>query len=57
MRLGFNGRRLVGQRLGIGRYIEYMLKYWANMLAPSDTLTLFLRQPLSENGSWRPDLL
>ncbi len=28
MRIGVNARRLVGQRLGIGRYIEYMARHW-----------------------------
>ena len=33
MRLGVNALRLSGQRLGVGRYIEYMLGYWDSMLA------------------------
>lgn len=47
MRIGFNGQRLAGQRFGVGRYIEYMLRHWAEALPPEDTLTLFLRQPLA----------
>jgi glycosyltransferase involved in cell wall biosynthesis len=47
LRIGFNGQRLAGQRLGVGRYIEYMLRYWSRMLSPSDELTLFLRRQLS----------
>ena len=46
MRIGFNGQRLAGQRFGVGRYIEYMLRHWAEVLPEEDRLTLFLRQPL-----------
>ena len=38
MRFGVSARRLEGQRLGIGRYIEYMLKSWEKMLAPTDRM-------------------
>ena len=48
LRIAFNGQRLAGQRLGVGRYIEYMLRYWRGMLTPSEQVTIFLRQPLSE---------
>lgn len=48
MRIGFNGQRLAGQRFGVGRYIEYMLRHWADALPAEDTLTLFLRQPLEK---------
>jgi glycosyltransferase involved in cell wall biosynthesis len=48
LRIAFNGQRLAGQRLGVGRYIEYMLRYWRGMLTPSEEVTVFLRQPLSE---------
>lgn len=47
MRIAFNGQRLAGQRLGVGRYIEYMLRYWRGMLTPTEQVTVFLRQPLS----------
>lgn len=47
MRIGFNGQRLAGQRLGVGRYIEYMLRHWARMLGPSEEVELFLRRPLN----------
>lgn len=46
MRIGFNGHRLAGQRLGVGRYIEYMLRYWGGMLGPAEEVELFLRRPL-----------
>ena len=47
MRIAFNGHRLAGQRLGVGRYIEHTLRYWGGMLSDSEELSLFLRQPLS----------
>jgi glycosyltransferase involved in cell wall biosynthesis len=46
MRLGITARRLEGQPLGVARYIEYLLQYWAQMLAPDEHATLFLREPL-----------
>lgn len=50
MRIGVNGRRLVGQRLGIGRYIEYMLKHWNTMLIPSETVTVYVKEPFDPQG-------
>ena len=41
-----NARRLEGQRLGVGRYIEYLVRYWGTMLGPGDELVLYLREPL-----------
>jgi glycosyltransferase involved in cell wall biosynthesis len=49
MRVGVNARRLSGQRLGIGRYIEYIAKYWDTMLGPSDRVTLYVQEPLVEH--------
>jgi glycosyltransferase involved in cell wall biosynthesis len=46
MRIAFDGHRLAGQRLGVGRYIEYLLSYWSGMLERDQTVTLFLRRPL-----------
>ena len=46
MRVGFNGHRLSGQRLGVGRYIEYMLRYWGEQLAPGEEVELYLRRAL-----------
>lgn len=43
MRLGIDGQRLQGQRLGVGRYIEYLVKYWGEQKEPTDKVTLFLR--------------
>lgn len=50
MKLGVNARRLSGQRLGIGRYIEYIVKYWDEMLTPSDEVTLYVQEPLPDDG-------
>jgi glycosyltransferase involved in cell wall biosynthesis len=49
MRVGVNARRLSGQRLGVGRYIEYMVKYWDTMLDPSDRVKLYVQQPIREH--------
>jgi len=47
MRLGVNALRLSGQRLGVGRYIEYMLGYWDSMLARGDRVVVYVREPVS----------
>lgn len=49
MNCGINARRLAGQRLGIGRYIEYLLKHWVRMALPSDRFSLYVREPLEKN--------
>lgn len=46
MLIGFNGQRLAGQRFGVGRYVEYMVRYWSQMLAGEERMELFLRRPL-----------
>ena len=46
MRFGINAYRLSGQRLGVGRYVEYMLKNWGPMLGPGDDLTVYVQEPL-----------
>jgi len=46
MRLGVNARRLAGQRLGVARYIEYLLKSWVDMILPEDRIRLFIRESL-----------
>ncbi|MFO0809718.1 MAG: glycosyltransferase family 1 protein [Gemmataceae bacterium] len=48
MRLGINARRLEGQRLGVGRYIEYLLKHWQGMVGSDDRVELFVRSPLAK---------
>ncbi|MEO6527712.1 MAG: glycosyltransferase family 1 protein [Gemmatimonadaceae bacterium] len=47
--IAFNGQRLAGQRLGVGRYIEYMLRHWVRQLGPDEELSLFLRRPLEDD--------
>ncbi len=54
MRIGVNARRLEGQRLGVGRYIEYLIKHWAPLLGPDDEVILYLREPLRP-GDVLPD--
>ena len=50
MHIGFSAWRLAGQRLGIGRYIEYMLKYWNGLLEPSDRVTIFVHEPFDPSS-------
>jgi len=49
MKLGINARRLAGQRLGIGRYIEYLLRYWNKTASSCDSFHLYLQKPLVHN--------
>ena len=49
LRIAFNGQRLAGQRLGVGRYIEYMLRHWARQLDEDEEVSLFVRQPLEDD--------
>jgi len=44
--LGVNGLRLSRQRLGIGRYIEYILRYWDAMLAPNERVIIYVQEPV-----------
>lgn len=46
MKVGISAWRLHGQRLGIGRYIEYLLKGWNAVLEPGDHVTIFGHEPL-----------
>ena len=46
MKLGVSAWRWGGQRLGIGRYIEYLIRYWSTMLGPDDRVTIFTHAPL-----------
>lgn len=45
MHIGVNARRLEGQRFGVARYIEYLLKFWNRMLGPDERVTVFVRSP------------
>lgn len=56
-RIAFNGQRLEGQRLGVGRYVEYLLRHWAGMLEPDEEISLFVRRPLADDlGELHPHL-
>jgi glycosyltransferase involved in cell wall biosynthesis len=44
-RIGVNALRLSGQRLGIGRYLEYLLRHWNTMLAADERVILYVREP------------
>lgn len=52
MRIAFNGQRLAGQRFGVGRYIEYMLRYWSEQLGGDEEVTVFVRRPLESAPAW-----
>jgi glycosyltransferase involved in cell wall biosynthesis len=41
MRLGIDGLRLVGNRLGVGRYIEYLLRCWNDSTHPFDEIAVY----------------
>jgi glycosyltransferase involved in cell wall biosynthesis len=51
LQIAFNAQRLAEQRLGVGRYIEYHLRYWQEMLAADERVTVFLRRPLSAGAA------
>lgn len=55
MRLGVNALRLSGQRLGVGRYIEYMVKYWDQFLLADDRVTLYIREHTNGNQLYVSD--
>lgn len=50
MRYGISGLRLGGQRLGVGRYIEYLLKNWNKMLLLSESVNLYVREPFDKDS-------
>jgi len=45
MTFGFDALRLSGQRFGIGRYIEYVLKHWDPILRPDERVIVYVREP------------
>lgn len=47
---GVNGLRLSGQRLGIGRYIEYLLRYWDGLLTPDERVVVYVREPFDADA-------
>jgi glycosyltransferase involved in cell wall biosynthesis len=50
VRIGVNARRLTGQRLGVARYIEYLLKYWSEQIDADDRVVLLSPHPLHLDG-------
>lgn len=46
MQIGVNARRLVGQRLGIGRYLEYLFHYWSHQLGDDERADLYVPMPV-----------
>jgi len=53
MHWGVDAHRLAGQRLGVGRYIEYLVKHWRSMMEADDRCTLFMREPY-DGSAWDP---
>ena len=53
MRIGLIARRLSGQPLGVARYIQYLLKYWAEQLEQSEEAVLLSPEPVALNGTPR----
>jgi glycosyltransferase involved in cell wall biosynthesis len=49
MTVGVSAWRWGGQRLGIGRYIEYLITHWSMMLGAGDRLIVFTHQPLDRD--------
>jgi hypothetical protein len=47
MRLGVDGLRLMGHRLGVGRYIEYLLKCWSDGNHPFAEIVAYTPGPLT----------
>ena len=41
MRLGVDGLRLMGNRLGVGRYIEYLLRCWTDAQHPFSEIVAY----------------
>lgn len=50
MRFGVDAIRLSGQRFGIGRYTEYLLKHWSTLLEPTERVVVFVRDPFEKEA-------
>lgn len=48
MKLAVNGIRLMGQRCGVGRYVEYLLRHWQQGSHPFDRVVVYTPGPLDE---------
>ena len=49
MNLVINGLRLMGQRLGVGRYVESLLRHWKTLSHPFDRILLYTPGPVGES--------
>lgn len=47
MRLGVDGLRLMGNRLGVGRYVEYLLRCWGDGNHPFSEIVAYTPAPLA----------
>lgn len=50
MHIGVDAQRLAGQRLGVGRYIEYLLRHWAEQIRDDERVSLFVRGEIDRRG-------
>jgi len=50
MHIGVDAQRLAGQRLGVGRYIEYLLRHWADQIRDDERVSLFVRGAIDRTG-------
>lgn len=48
MRLAINGLRLMGNRYGVGRYIEYLLRHWRGVPSPFERIFVYTPGPLRD---------
>lgn len=50
MHWGVDAQRLAGQRLGVGRYIEYLAREWDRAATNGDRVTLYTRSALPDGN-------
>lgn len=50
MVIGVDGLRLSGQRLGIGRYLEYLFKHWDTMLHADEQVVIYVPEPFDKDA-------
>jgi hypothetical protein len=48
MNLAINGRRLLGKRCGVGRYLEYLLRGWDGLDHPFERILIYTPGELEE---------
>jgi glycosyltransferase involved in cell wall biosynthesis len=56
MRLGLDGLRLMSKRLGVGRYIEYMLRYWPESRHPFSEIVAYTPGPIPGSLPLHPSI-